>query len=177
MLAIAGTVVVVLLMASGRVGYFDDELYFLAAGRHLAWGYADQSPLVPLLARAMDSLIPGSLVAERLPVTILTAAGVMLTALIARELGGQRQPIGTGTRQPSTGSGQHADGRAPTAPPRLLVLRVTPGRHRHCPVRRLQPGLSTPVLHRSKRVHHHHLWPCHEPVRTSRTGLALLWAA
>jgi hypothetical protein len=90
-LAIAGTVVVVLLMTSGRVGYFDDELYFLAAGRHLAWGYADQGPLVPLLARAMDSLIPGSLVAERLPVTILTAAGVLLTALIARELGGQRR--------------------------------------------------------------------------------------
>ena len=103
-------------MTSGRVGYFDDELHFLAAGRHLAWGYAYQGPLVPLLARAMDSLIPGSLVAERLPVTILTAAGVMLTALIARELGGQRQPIGTGTRQLSTGSGQHADCRAPTAP-------------------------------------------------------------
>ncbi|HZS21695.1 MAG TPA: glycosyltransferase family 39 protein [Pseudonocardiaceae bacterium] len=90
-LAIAGGVGLVLLLASGRVGYFADELYFLAAGRHLSWGYADQGPLAPLLARAMDSIFPGSLVAERLPVTILTAAGVFVAALIARELGGQRR--------------------------------------------------------------------------------------
>lgn len=90
-LAIAGGVGLVLLLTSGRVGYFADELYFLAAGRHLAWGYADQGPLAPLLARAMNSVYPGSLVAERLPVTILTAAGVVVAALIARELGGQRR--------------------------------------------------------------------------------------
>ncbi|HEX6403116.1 MAG TPA: glycosyltransferase family 39 protein [Pseudonocardiaceae bacterium] len=80
-----------LLLTSGRVGYFADELYFLAAGRHLAWGYADQGPLAPLLARAMDTVVPGSLVAERLPVTILTAVGVVVAALIAREFGGHRR--------------------------------------------------------------------------------------
>src|SRR5438270_10354507 len=90
-LAIATGVGFVLLLTSGRVGYFDDELYFLVAGRHLAWGYADQGPLVPLLARALDIVFPGSLVGERLPSTVLTAVGVVVAALIARELGGRRR--------------------------------------------------------------------------------------
>ncbi|SEF31941.1 4-amino-4-deoxy-L-arabinose transferase [Amycolatopsis pretoriensis] len=80
-----------LLLTAGRYGYFGDELYFLAAGKHLAWGYADQPPLVPFLAWAMDSLAPGSLVVFRLPAIAATAAGVVVTALIARELGGRRK--------------------------------------------------------------------------------------
>jgi hypothetical protein len=80
-----------LLLTAGRYGYFGDELYFLAAGRHLAWGYADQPPLVPALAWAMNTLAPGSLVVFRLPAIAATAAGVAVTALIARELGGRRQ--------------------------------------------------------------------------------------
>jgi hypothetical protein len=78
-----------LLLTAGRYGYFGDELYFLAAGKHLAWGYADQPPLVPFLAWAMDTPAPGSLVVFRLPAIAATAAGVAVTALIARELGGR----------------------------------------------------------------------------------------
>lgn len=89
-LAIAAAVGLVLLLTSGRVGYFLDELYFLAAGYHLDWGYVDQGPLVPLLARAMDTVFPGSLVGLRLPATVLTTLGVVVAALIARELGGRR---------------------------------------------------------------------------------------
>ncbi|WP_410644466.1 ArnT family glycosyltransferase [Amycolatopsis sp. lyj-346] len=80
-----------LLLTAGRYGYFGDELYFLAAGKHLAWGYADQPPLVPFLAWAMDTLAPGSLVVFRLPAIAATAGGVVATALIARELGGRRK--------------------------------------------------------------------------------------
>ncbi|TCP44796.1 dolichyl-phosphate-mannose-protein mannosyltransferase [Tamaricihabitans halophyticus] len=90
-LTIAGIVGLALLLTSGRYGYFLDELYFLAAGRQLDWGYADQPPLLPLLAHLMDSIAPGSLVVLRLPATLLTAAGVVVTALIARELGGRRR--------------------------------------------------------------------------------------
>jgi Dolichyl-phosphate-mannose-protein mannosyltransferase len=90
-LSIAAGVGLVLLLTSGRVGYFVDELYYRVAGHHLDWGYADQGPLVPLLARAMDTVFPDSLVGERLPATVLAAVGVVVAALIARELGGRRR--------------------------------------------------------------------------------------
>ncbi|MFD9890002.1 ArnT family glycosyltransferase [Amycolatopsis sp. NPDC059027] len=86
----AGTAAALLLTA-GRYGYFGDELYFLAAGKHLAWGYADQPPVLPALAWLMNSLAPGSLIAFRIPAILATAGGVVFTALIARELGGERR--------------------------------------------------------------------------------------
>lgn len=88
---VAGLLGVLLLALAGRYGYFGDELYFLAAGRHLAWGYADQPPLVPLLARALETVAPDDVFVLRLPATAVTVAAVVLTALIARELGGGRR--------------------------------------------------------------------------------------
>ncbi|MCR6486662.1 glycosyltransferase family 39 protein [Amycolatopsis sp. OK19-0408] len=76
-----------LLLTANRYGYFGDELYFLAAGRHLAWGYVDQPPLLPLLARTMDTLGHSPFVL-RIPAMLAMLGGVVLTALIARELGG-----------------------------------------------------------------------------------------
>jgi Dolichyl-phosphate-mannose-protein mannosyltransferase len=111
-LAIAAGVGLVLLLTSGRVGYVADELYFLAAGRHLDWGYADQGPLVPLLVRAMDIVFPDSIVGERLPATVLPAVGVVVAALIARELGGWRraQVLTAGTYGMATIADQGAGG-------------------------------------------------------------------
>jgi 4-amino-4-deoxy-L-arabinose transferase-like glycosyltransferase len=79
-----------LVAVAGRYGYHRDELYYLAAGRHLAWGYPDQPPLVPLVARLMWQAAPGSVVVVRLPPALAAAAVVTLIGLLARELGGQR---------------------------------------------------------------------------------------
>ncbi|HEX9112302.1 MAG TPA: hypothetical protein VF845_12550, partial [Terriglobales bacterium] len=36
---------------NNRYGYFRDEFDYIICGRHLAWGYVDQPPLVPALSR------------------------------------------------------------------------------------------------------------------------------
>ena len=82
-LLLAGALALVHGVASAWYGAFGDELYFIAAGRHLAWGYADQPPLVPWLAAALDHLAPGNLVVLRLPATLASAGHVVLAALLA----------------------------------------------------------------------------------------------
>ncbi|MFE7745961.1 ArnT family glycosyltransferase [Nocardia sp. NPDC057455] len=88
--AVASLGALALLVSIGRYGFFGDELYFVAAGRRLAVGYADQGPLLPAIARTMDLLAPDSLVALRLPAVLITVAAVVVTAQIAREFGGAR---------------------------------------------------------------------------------------
>lgn len=90
-LAVAGLVAVALGVTSAAYGWFGDEMYFLSAGARPAAGYADQPPLLPLVAAGLDALAPGSLVVMRLPATLLTAGGVVIAALIAAELGGGRR--------------------------------------------------------------------------------------
>ncbi|HLM85264.1 MAG TPA: glycosyltransferase family 39 protein [Solirubrobacteraceae bacterium] len=88
--AVAALLGVVLMATSGSYGYHRDELYFLACGQHLAWGYPDQPVFVPLLARLMSDLAPTSLVLLRLPSTLAAVALVALTGMLTRELGGNR---------------------------------------------------------------------------------------
>lgn len=87
---IAVVAAAVLVFAASRYGYFGDELYFLAAGRRPGWGYADQGPVLPLVARAMDTLAPGSYLVLRLPAVALTVLATVLCAELARLLGGGR---------------------------------------------------------------------------------------
>jgi dolichyl-phosphate-mannose-protein mannosyltransferase len=75
--------------ASAVRAYQYDELYFMASGRYLSWGYADQPPLVPLWARLADHMAPGSSLVFRLPAVLLFVAGIVATAAIAREFGGR----------------------------------------------------------------------------------------
>jgi 4-amino-4-deoxy-L-arabinose transferase-like glycosyltransferase len=89
-LTVAVATAAVLVALSGRYGYHRDELYFLEAGRHLAWGYPDQPPLTPLIARAMAAIAPHSLVVLRLPSAIAAALVVLLTGALTSELGGGR---------------------------------------------------------------------------------------
>ena len=79
-----------LLAVSGRYGYHRDELYFIAAGHHLSWGYPDQPPFTPFLARLMTEIAPGSLPVLRAPSAIAAFIVVVLTAMTAREFGAER---------------------------------------------------------------------------------------
>ncbi|MDT5064977.1 MAG: hypothetical protein QOK02_1132 [Mycobacterium sp.] len=92
-LGIAGAVAVLhctaILFGSG---YWFDEVYMLAIGRHhLDWGSADQPPLAPTVAALADAVAPGSLLALRLPAVMATATAVVVAGLIARELGCDRR--------------------------------------------------------------------------------------
>src|SRR5271156_1147463 len=84
---VAAVVAIVHLLAAGRYGFFVNELYFIICGRHPAFGYVDQPPLVPLLAAATQ-LLGESLWLLRLPAALAGAALVPLTADFARRLGG-----------------------------------------------------------------------------------------
>ena len=80
----------VLMMFAGGYGYHRDELYFLACAKRLAWGFVDQPPLTPLIARLSQSVAPGSLVFLRLWPALFMAIVIVLTVLTARELGAGR---------------------------------------------------------------------------------------
>jgi Dolichyl-phosphate-mannose-protein mannosyltransferase len=88
--AIATTVTVCLVSLASRYGPHRDELYFVAAGHHLAWGYPDQPALTPLVAAAADTLAHGNLVVLRLSSALVAGVAVIIGALTARELGGTR---------------------------------------------------------------------------------------
>jgi len=75
---------------SARYGYHRDELYFLAAGHHLAFGYVDQPPLTPLLARLTAAMTGNTLAGLRVLPALALAALVMLTAAMSRQLGAGR---------------------------------------------------------------------------------------
>lgn len=88
--AIAGGVVLVQSLLAGRYGWHRDELYFVAAGNRPAWGYVDQPPLTPLLARLSQTVFGESLVGLRLFSILAVAAVIVVTGLLARAFGGGR---------------------------------------------------------------------------------------
>src|SRR5579862_6415836 len=78
------------LAVAGRYDIFRNELYFIVCGRHPAFGYADQPPLVPLLAAATQ--IAGiNLWMLRLPAVVAAVALVPLVVAFVQLLGGSRR--------------------------------------------------------------------------------------
>ena len=69
-------------------GYHRDELYFRML--EPAWGYVDQPPLTPLLARTATALFGDSVWALRLPAIACLLGAVLLTVFTTREFGGSR---------------------------------------------------------------------------------------
>ncbi len=77
-------------MTASNYGYFRDELYYVAAGRHPAFGYVDFPPFAALVAALTRVLLGDSLLALHFFPALAGAAVVVLTGLMARKLGGGR---------------------------------------------------------------------------------------
>jgi hypothetical protein len=86
---IAAAYVIVELAFSDRYGFQQDELYFLEASHHLAFGYVDQPPLAVLLARATD-LFGVNPTAIRILPALAGGAMVVLAARLAALFDGGR---------------------------------------------------------------------------------------
>ena len=86
----AGFKLLLHLFAINHYGFFRDELYYLACGEHLAWGYVDMAPIVAAVAALSRWMMGDSLFALRLFPAVAGAVLVYLTGVMARELGGGR---------------------------------------------------------------------------------------
>ena len=78
------------LLSSSTYGIFRDEFYYIAASKHLAWGYVDFPPFIALLTAFIRATLGESLLAMHLFPALAGAALVILTGLIARQLGADR---------------------------------------------------------------------------------------
>jgi Dolichyl-phosphate-mannose-protein mannosyltransferase len=85
--AVAG-VVALHLATNGTLGFHTDELYYIDAGRHPAFGYVDFPPVVPLLARLETDLLGTSPWKLRVLPTLLGGVMVALSGVYVRRLGG-----------------------------------------------------------------------------------------
>ncbi len=74
-------------IANPHYGFFRDELYFIICGRHPAFGYVDQPPVIPLIA-AFTQIFGHSLFLLRLVPALCAAASVYVSCLLVVELGG-----------------------------------------------------------------------------------------
>jgi Dolichyl-phosphate-mannose-protein mannosyltransferase len=90
LVGIGAVTLLVHLLAAGRYGFNRDELSFLEDARHLAWGYVAYPPLTPFFGRLALTLFGTSLVGFRFFSALVQAVGVVLTGLMARDMGGGR---------------------------------------------------------------------------------------
>ncbi len=87
---IASVVVVTHLLTNGRYGFHRDELQFLSDAGHLDWGFVSYPPLTPLLEHIALSAFGLSMVGLRLFSVIAQASAIVITGLMASELGAGR---------------------------------------------------------------------------------------
>jgi hypothetical protein len=82
------------LLSSEHFGYFRDEFYYIAASKHLDFGYVDFPPFIALVTRLVRGTLGESLLALHLLPALSGAALVFLTGWMARQLGAS--PFGQG---------------------------------------------------------------------------------
>src|ERR1700679_1720028 len=86
--ALASCKLLIQLAGINHYGFFRDELYYIACGQHLAWGYVDQPPLIAFVAWFARHWFGPWMFATRLFPILAGAAVVYATGRVAAELGG-----------------------------------------------------------------------------------------
>jgi 4-amino-4-deoxy-L-arabinose transferase-like glycosyltransferase len=87
---IALATVILHLIIGNRYGIHRDELATLEEARHLAWGYPAYPPVTPFFGRISLELFGTSVRGFRFFANIAQAIAVVLTGLMAREMGARR---------------------------------------------------------------------------------------
>ncbi len=77
-------------LTNGQYGFHRDELATLDDARDPAWGYVADPPVTPFIARLALELFGPSLVGVRFFCALAMSVALVLTGLMARELGGGR---------------------------------------------------------------------------------------
>ena len=90
LLGIAGAMALVHVLTNSRYGFHRDELQFLMDARHLDWGYVAYPPFTPFVERVSMGIFGTSMVWLRMASVLAQAAAIVVTGLMARELGGGR---------------------------------------------------------------------------------------
>ncbi len=88
--ALALGVVLLHTLTNGQYGFHRDELATIDDARNLSWGYVVYPPLTPFLARVALTLFGTSLRGARFFSALAQAISLVLSGLMARELGGRR---------------------------------------------------------------------------------------
>lgn len=86
----ATATVLVHLVTGRQYGFHRDELAALEDSRHLAWGFVAYPPITPFFGRLSLILFGTSLTGFRFFAAVAEAIAVVLTGLMARELGARR---------------------------------------------------------------------------------------
>src|SRR5208282_2583246 len=89
-LAIAAAAAIGQILTNGQYGFHRDELQFLSDARHLDWGFVAYPPLTPFIEHIGLALFGLSLVGLRLFSVIAQTIVIVVSGVIARDLGGSR---------------------------------------------------------------------------------------
>ena len=77
-------------LTNGNYGFHRDELATLDDARHLAWGFVAYPPLTPFLGRLELMVFGDSVAGFRFLAAAAQSVAIVLTALIAKHMGGSR---------------------------------------------------------------------------------------
>jgi hypothetical protein len=88
--AVALVVVILHVVTNGRYGFHRDELQVLDDARHMDWGFVAYPPVTPFIERIGLALFGTSLVGLRMFSVLAQAIALIVTGLMARELGAKR---------------------------------------------------------------------------------------